>query len=101
MGGKQVMNYGEKKFNKVVRGVHEDLEEQADELLAEHRRKYISAYEDMRDILFPYQLNTRRRREVYVKTGVPSPHLFSGIFSRAHSPDRKRRPTIQDYEDGA
>ena len=65
-------------------GVDPYLEEQADRILAEDRKRRKAGAED--DYLSPGQLESRQYREVYNKNGVPESHLYNGIFRRAYNP---------------
>lgn len=77
-------------------GVDPYLEEQADRILAEDRKR--SAKEDDGDYLTDGQMDSRRQREVYNKNGVPESHLYNGLFRRAYNPliGKRGRSPSQD-----
>lgn len=84
-------------------GVDYDLEEYADELLAKARRlKPRSQDDDPYEVLSPGQIDRRRSREVYNKNGFPEPHLYAGIYRRAHNPNivnrKKKRNNTEDLD---
>lgn len=64
------------------RGVHPELEAEADAIL----RKALSGItrpEDKSDVLTPWKEADRRSREVYVAEGTPDPANRSGVFHRS------------------
>lgn len=71
-------------------GVDPYLEEEADLILAEDRRRLGRSNESV-DWLSPGQLERRREREVYNKNGVPESHLYEGLFKRAYNPNFGKR----------
>lgn len=75
-------------------GVDWNLEEYADEMLAQARREVPrSQDDDPYEVLSVGQLDRRRSREIYNRNGFPEPHLYSGLYRRAYNPvmaDRKR-----------
>lgn len=74
-------------------GVDYDLEEYADELLAEYRRKRPRREDDdPYEVLSPGQIDRRHSREIYNKNGVPEVELYSGIYRRADNPLMRDRP---------
>jgi len=86
-------------------GVDYTLEERADALLAQSRREHPrSQDEDPYEVLSPGQMDRRRSREIYNKNGFPEPHLFAGLYRRAHNPkmfDRPPRGTELTEDDNA
>ena len=72
--------------NGIVRtGLHKPLEDAANEILRQHLSK-ITRNADKSDVLTPWKEQDRRKREVYVSTGVPDGRLRRGIFSREGVP---------------
>lgn len=63
------------------RGVHAELEAEANRILFSHLAK-IPRAADKADVLTPWKEHERRHREVYVVDGVPDPALRSGNFYR-------------------
>jgi len=63
------------------RGVHPELEAEADRLLKEQLAT-IKRPSEKSDILTPWKEQDRRRREVYVSDGVPDPANRSGVYHR-------------------
>jgi len=89
-------------------GVDEELEEQADALIAADRRTHPATNWGCSYLDYPYlapaQLKTRIQHEVFVSTGVPEEHLYRGVFGRVHNRELGNRPrhpkTHQDdYDD--
>lgn len=74
----------------VRHGVHAPLEAAADELIFGHLAK-VTRSADKADVLTPWKERDRRKREIYVPTGVPDAALRSGIFNRAENPDPRYR----------
>ena len=64
---------------------------QADRILADGRRG-ITKHSEMTDYLSPSQVARRMSHEVYPASGIPDPHLVSGLFKRVHALDRKQGP---------
>lgn len=64
------------------RGVHAELEGEADRILHSHLSKIASPSEKA-DILTPWKEQDRRRREVYVSEGTPDSANRTGMFHRA------------------
>lgn len=67
------------------RGVHRELEDEADRILAEHHRT-VTRPEDKKDILTPWKEQDRRKHEIYVSEGVPDRANRTGMFHRAANP---------------
>lgn len=67
---------------RLVNGVHRALEDAADEMLREHLSG-ITRPADKADILTPWKEAARKRREIYVSSGVPDPSSRTGMFHRA------------------
>jgi hypothetical protein len=67
-------------------GVAKALEEEANEILAKSTRTERAP--DKSDILTPWKETQRRRREIYVGTGVPDPALRRGMFHRQINPTK-------------
>ena len=66
-------------------GVHAALEAEADRLLKESLVD-VKSHQAKSDILTPWKLQDRRRREVMVSTGTPDPAIRSGMFHRRLNP---------------
>jgi len=62
-------------------GVAKALEAEADAILAESI-KGVKSHAAKSDILTPWKEQQRRRREVYVGTGVPDPSVRQGMYHR-------------------
>lgn len=77
-------------------GVDPYLEEQADKILAEDRKKNPENSDN--DYLTDGQMESRRQREIYNKNGFPESHLYSGLFRRAYNPliGKRGRSPSQD-----
>jgi hypothetical protein len=71
-------------MGKMFFGEHPVLEEEANRLIRESMKGKTS-HESKSDILTPWKLQDRRRREVYVQRGVPEAALRSGNFGRVAS----------------
>jgi|JI10StandDraft_1071094.scaffolds.fasta_scaffold22167_10 hypothetical protein len=67
-------------------GVAKALEEEANAILADSLRT-ARAPEKM-DILTPWKEQQRRRREIFVASGVPDPATRLGMFHRRTNPTR-------------
>lgn len=67
-------------------GVAKALEEEANAILRDSLRT-ARAPEKM-DILTPWKEQQRRRREIFVASGVPDPAVRQGVFSRRTNPAR-------------
>ncbi len=74
-------------MNLPKRGVHPQLEAQADRLIRESL-KDVTKCSEKADILTPWKEQDRRRREVYVESGIPDPSVRKGMFHRAYNPER-------------
>jgi hypothetical protein len=63
-------------------GRHDDLESLADELI---RRSLtgVTKYSDKSDILTPWKLTMRQRREVLTSSGFPDASIRRGMYKRA------------------
>ena len=72
-------------------GIDWNLEDQANRILADGRRG-TTKHSEMTDYLSPSQLARRMNREVYPASGIPDPHLVSGLFKRSYIPERKAGP---------
>jgi hypothetical protein len=68
-------------------GVHKALESEADALIMRELAKDPS-FSSKSDILTPAKEALRRRREVYVSSGVPDASLRRGNIRRAFNPAR-------------
>ncbi len=68
-------------MSRVRYGVSLSLEEKADALLKESLRG-VTRHADKADILTPWKLQERYRREVYVASGTPDAQLRRGVFHR-------------------
>lgn len=69
----------------IRRGVHAALEEAADRLIKESLAG-VTRHSDKSDILTPWKLQERQRREVMVPSGTPDSALRQGIFNRVLNP---------------
>lgn len=67
-------------------GVAKALEEEANAILADSLRS-AKAPEKM-DVLTPWKEQQRRRREIFVASGVPDPAVRLGMFHRRTNPTR-------------
>lgn len=67
------------------RGVCLSLEEEADRLLKESLQG-VTSREEKSDILTPWKLQERLRREVMVPSGTPDSSLRQGYFHRSLNP---------------
>jgi hypothetical protein len=67
-------------------GVHQPLEDAADELIRLDLKRHTRPAEN--DVLTPWKEANRRRREVYVVSGVPDPAVRKGCFHRVVNPGR-------------
>ena len=63
------------------RGVHQQLEDEANEILKRSLAGQKTT-EERSDILTPAKENLRRRREVLVASGTPDPAIRQGIYHR-------------------
>jgi hypothetical protein len=70
----------------VRRGVHLPLEEAADDLLRADLKNCRSHAEH--DVLTPWKLHDRLKREVYTTEGTPDGSIRKGNYYRAHNPAR-------------
>lgn len=73
-------------------GVDRNLEDQADQILKEYR-KGVKKLSDMHDFFTESQWEGRLSKEVFVSSGTPEKHLYSGVFSRTYNKkagERKR-----------
>lgn len=66
----------------VRHGVHKPLEDAATEMIRQSLIG-VTAMSDKADILTPWKETDRRRREVYVESGVPDPSSRRGLYHRA------------------
>lgn len=69
-------------------GVHRPLEDEADRLIADSL-KGVTKHSDKADILTPWKQDDRRKREVYMASGVPDRSLRQGMFHRAWNPKQQ------------
>jgi len=65
-------------------GVHLLLEEEANRLIRDSL-KGVTKHSAKSDILTPWKETERRRKEVYVSSGIPDASLRKGMFHRAAS----------------
>jgi hypothetical protein len=78
-------------------GVDYTIEEDADRLLADDRRR--NGVQD--DYLSKDQMNLRRQKEIYNVNGVSEEMMYSGLFRREHNPLFGHRPTgLRSRDDG-
>jgi hypothetical protein len=78
-------------------GVHKELEAEADALLRQSLQG-VTSHSAKSDILTPWKEVDRRRREVYVATGIPDPSVRQGMFNRSLNPTR---PHLNSRDGGA
>ena len=71
----------------IHRGVHRQLEDEANRLLVESLRG-VRKYSDKADILTPWKEKDRRKREILVAGGIADSTVRSGNFRRAFNPAR-------------
>lgn len=80
-------------------GVDPYLEEQADKILADDRKRRGAKAASEDNYLTDGQMESRRQREVYNKNGVPESSLYNGLFRRAYNPligKRGAKPSSDD-----
>lgn len=80
-------------------GVDPYLEEQADRILAEDRKRRGAKAVAEDGCLTDGQMDSRRQREVYNKNGVPEASLYNGLFRRAYNPLIGKRGEKSSSED--
>lgn len=78
-------------------GRHAGLEDEADRLIHESLAG-VTSMAAKSDILTPWKEQQRRRREVYVSSGVPDPSVRQGMFHRRINP---ARPHLNSRDGGA
>ncbi len=71
----------------VRRGIHRQLEDEADRLIKESLDG-VTKHSDKADILTPWKQQARYAREIYVTTGTPDRAIRLGFFHRVTNPDR-------------
>lgn len=76
------------------RGVHRELEEEANRIIRESL-KGVTKHSEKADILTPWKEAERHRREVYVASGVPDASTRRGIF---HRPLNTLRPELNSRD---
>jgi hypothetical protein len=74
-------------------GVHLALEEAADELIRQDLKRHTRHSDN--DVLTPWKEMSRRKREVYVASGVPDPAVRRGCFHRSVN---SARPELNSRE---
>ena len=62
-------------------GTHVRLEAEADRLIKESLTG-VTKHSEKADLLTPWKMSERYRREVYVASGVPEAHVRQGMFGR-------------------
>lgn len=67
-------------------GVHQPLEDAADELLRTDLRRHTRHVDN--NILTPWKAANRRKREIYVVSGTPDGSIRRGCFHRTVNPAR-------------
>lgn len=67
-------------------GVARGLEDEANAILADSLRDVRAP--DKMDVLTPWKEQQRKRREVYVGSGIPDPAVRQGMFHRRTNPAR-------------
>src|SRR5690606_17057525 len=80
-GRDQGLPIGVDRRMRIHRGVHSELEAEANRIIFGHLAK-IPRAADKADVLTPWKEHERRRREVYVREGIPDPSLRSGNYHR-------------------
>lgn len=73
-------------------GMDWDLEEEADRILADYRRKNPIISEEEYLVLSKGQMERRSQKEILNKQSYPEAHLYSGIYRRAYNPHMGKRP---------
>lgn len=73
-------------------GVAWDLEEEADRILADYRRKHPVLSEEEYLVLSKGQMERRSQKEILNKQSFPEAHLYSGLYRRAYNPNIGKRP---------
>lgn len=68
-------------------GVYHPLEDEADRLIKESLEG-VTKHSEKSDILTPWKEASRRKREIYVSSGVPDKAFRSGMFHRSANPTR-------------
>lgn len=66
----------------VRRGVHAELEAAADQMLWDSL-KGVTSHQAKSDILTPWKLQERQRRELMVPSGTPDPAVRKGVYHRS------------------
>lgn len=74
-------------------GVDWSLENEADALLAAHRRETATTTAEKTETLTENQMNLRWGREVYNGFGVADPAIVRGQYSREFNPEFGQRPS--------
>ena len=75
-------------------GVHARLEAEADRLIKESL-KGVTKHSEKADLLTPWKMSERYRREVYVVSGTPEAATRSGMFHRVAN---KTRPDMNSRD---
>ena len=73
-------------------GEGNQIEEDAERLLAATRRQARVTQDDPGDYLSREQYILRKTREIYNTLGVPDASLISGMYKKAYNPEFGRRP---------
>lgn len=69
----------------VRRGVYKPLEDEADRWIRESLEG-VTKHSEKKDILTPWKMRSRYKREIYVSSGIADPSVRQGIFHRAYNP---------------
>lgn len=73
-------------------GIAWDLEEEADRILADYRRKHPILSQEEYLVLSKGQMDRRSQKEILNKQSFPEAHLYSGLYRRAYNPNIGKRP---------
>ncbi len=75
-------------------GVDWELEEEADEMLAEYRRGIGSAHSLRRDFYSKSQLKLREAKEINPRSGSPEKGIIQGQYTRRYNPNARSHRRI-------
>jgi hypothetical protein len=78
-------------------GVHAQLETEANDLIA-RSMEGVTSHSAKSDILTPWKEQQRKRKEVYVASGIADPAVRLGMYNRVINPGR---PDLNSRDGGA
>lgn len=84
-------------LGRIISGVDNDLEAQADEILRQGRSG-VTKLSEKKFYFTEDQLQLRQNREVLNSNGFPDPHIVRGLYNRAYNPIAGRRPARRREE---